>query len=56
MFVLMKIEILQLMMDINMIYKDLTCVPDEEESFEDKYVVTGKDFDKLTKKAKKTRC
>ena len=36
-----------------MIYKDPTCVPDEEESFEDKYVVTGKDFDKLTKKAKK---
>ena len=28
-------------------------MPDEEESFEDKYVVTGKDFDKLTKKAKK---
>ena len=33
--------------------EDPTYVPDEEESFEDKYVVTGKDFDKLTKKAKK---
>ena len=29
-----------------------TYVPDEEESFEDKYVVTGKDFDKLTKNNK----
>ena len=32
--------------------EDPTYVPDEEESFEDKYVVTGKDFKKLTKKAK----
>ena len=33
--------------------EDPTYVPDEEKSFEDKYVVTGKDFDKLKKKAKK---
>ena len=33
-------------------YEDPTHVPDEEESFEEKYVVTGKDFDKLTKKLK----
>ena len=34
--------------------EDPTYVPDEEESSDDdKYVVTGKDFDKLTKKAKK---
>ena len=34
--------------------EDPTYVPDEEESSDDdKYVVTGKDFVKLTKKAKK---
>ena len=32
--------------------EDPTHVPDEEESFKEKYVVTGKDFDKLTKKLK----
>ena len=34
-------------------YEDPTYEPGEEKSFEGKYVVTGKDFDKLKKKAKK---
>ena len=33
--------------------EDPTYVPGEEKSFEGKYVVKGKDFDKLKKKAKK---
>lgn len=34
--------------------EDPTCVPDEDQSSDDdKYVVTGKEFKKLTKKAKK---
>ena len=38
--------------------EDPTYVPEKEESSddEDKYVVKGKALEKLTKKAKKTRC